>query len=364
MTIPMELRRSLPLYKGIGFSDQPEEPCIVAWVPNPGLLFDKYIDTWAMENLEFREQKPSSHHDASTKAKAGGKRTFLDEGAKRGCNNAGLAEYHERRNKLFKMLDVEPIPFQTDWRFVSGLGSGHPYETGFVWHRTLGVPYLPGSSVKGLIRAWAEQWTDTWNEFEHLFGNMDKTGTLIVFDAIPVVAPTLKVDIMNPHYGDYYSKKRDTNQNLIPPADYLSPKPVFFLTVAEKTKFAFALAPRRLNNKSDLTKGSDFLTEALTHLGAGAKTAVGYGRMVTPESLAQKWLDTVMGELRNNMAYQGQPEETFWKKILSEQYLLASAEIKEYVLPIIQKKWKELNIDWDNPAGDSAVKAKRNFLRV
>lgn len=288
------LKRSLPLYAGIGLTDQPEEPCVVSRFvqdPNHGLLFDKFIDTWMMKDGEFREQKPGEHN-ASDIAKAGGKRTFLDEAKKRGCNNTGLAEYHKRRNQLLDMLDGKPIPFQTNWRFVSGLGSGHPYEAGFVWHRTLGVPYLPGSSVKGLIRAWAEQWNPkTWDEFKRLFGDMDtdSVGTLIIFDAIPAEAPKLEVDIMNPHYSEYYQDPQHT-----PPADYLSPKPVFFLAVAESAKFTFALAPRRLDNDfrasrrdvvhPDVERGFTLLTEALEYLGTGGKTAVGYGRMKPPSN--------------------------------------------------------------------------------
>ena len=44
--------------------------------------------------------------------------------------------------------------FRTTSRFVTGLGRRHPVENGFAWHSTLGVPYLPGSSVKGMVRAW------------------------------------------------------------------------------------------------------------------------------------------------------------------------------------------------------------------
>ena len=35
---------------------------------------------------------------------------------------------------------------------VTGMGNPHPLESGFTWHPTLGMPYLPGSAV-GLVRA-------------------------------------------------------------------------------------------------------------------------------------------------------------------------------------------------------------------
>lgn len=40
--------------------------------------------------------------------------------------------------------------------FVTGMGNPHPLENGFTWHPTLGMPYLPGSAVKGLVRAAVE----------------------------------------------------------------------------------------------------------------------------------------------------------------------------------------------------------------
>jgi CRISPR-associated protein Cmr6 len=164
---------------------------------------------------------------------------------------------------------------------------GHPLETGLVWHRTLGVPYLPGSSVKGLIRAWAERWggsTDT-GEVIRLFGPRGEdakahpsTGALVVFDALPVQPPRLDVDIMNPHYAPYYQEGK-------PPADYHLPVPIFFLAVAPGQAFEFALAPRpgvygreeAEQAKADLTTGMSLLQDALASIGAGGKTAVGYG---------------------------------------------------------------------------------------
>jgi len=156
------------------------------------------------------------------------------------------------------------------------LGAAHPYETGFIWHRTLSVPYLPGSSVKGLMRAWATHWCEPADQQEiaRLFGAKDgeaSCGALIVFDALPSQPPELEIDILNPHYSEYYQDPAK------PPADYLSPKPVFFLTVAPGQDFEFFLAPRHGVSKQDLDTGLELLREALEKLGAGGKTAVGYG---------------------------------------------------------------------------------------
>jgi CRISPR type III-B/RAMP module RAMP protein Cmr6 len=291
-----ELKRSLPLYggeEGPGFfaANQPFSPGGDA--PHPGLVFDKFIDTWLIEpNGSCRDQKPSSEKNAGPKAKAGSKRAFFDERAQadRTYLSAPLTEAIERHSALVTALDGKTETLKTAWRFASGLGSGHPFETGFIWHRTLGVPYLSGSSVKGLIRAWAKPVAEggwgqgDWNEVKRLFGDSKDlgTGALIVFDAIPEGVPEIEVDILNPHYSAYYSDPAAT-----PPADYLSPKPVFFLAVKSDQPFMFSLAPRpgaykdtaaeQEKRENDLKTGMDLLIEALTTIGAGAKTAVGYG---------------------------------------------------------------------------------------
>jgi len=53
-----------------------------------------------------------------------------------------------RFETLIQSLGGEPLLIRTAWRFVSGLGRSRPVENGFVWHHTLGVPYLPGSSIR------------------------------------------------------------------------------------------------------------------------------------------------------------------------------------------------------------------------
>ncbi|MCZ7635035.1 MAG: type III-B CRISPR module RAMP protein Cmr6 [Verrucomicrobia bacterium] len=78
---------------------------------------------------------------------------------------------------------------------------------------------------------------------------------------------------MTPHYGAYYAGKG-------PPADWLSPNPIPFLTVAPDQLFQFVLAPASRAAQLDCTTAAQWLTDALAWLGAGAKTAVGYGRFV------------------------------------------------------------------------------------
>lgn len=282
-----ELKRGLPLYSPLGFRMRPEAESLEAReqvrLPNPGLVFDRFVDLWDIDgDGRCRVQEPVGGK--------GSKRCWLEEvrdlyeQARNGID-ANLGKSVERHRDMVERLGGACPEARIDWRFVSGIGNGHPYEAGFTWHRTLGVPYLPGSSVKGMLRAWADP-EHGWGaaakeEVRHLFGSTDEVGELIVFDALPMRSPPLKLDIMNPHYSAYYAHQAGHGEEAVPPADYLSPKPIFFLTVTDEVPFLFGLAPRRqgLEAEQDLERGLELLKDALATLGAGAKTAVGYGTM-------------------------------------------------------------------------------------
>jgi CRISPR type III-B/RAMP module RAMP protein Cmr6 len=291
LVMPNQLERSLPLYAGVGFFAPGEgrgfAGGLPAIEPHPGLVFDKFIDTWQIEEGgNCSVQQPATGGDRRER-NPGSKRAWLQEtmmsyrNAERTLNTRRAAAVTRHQAFVEGVLRGCCVPMRTDWRLVSGLGNGHPFETGFVWHRTLGIPYLPGSAVKGLVRAWADPekgWggiTDR-DQLDRLFGDTSENGAgqLIVFDALPLSVPSLELDIMNPHYADYYEGKK-------PPADYLSPKPVFFLTVESKQPFLFSLAPRPGSGagKNEVEEGEKLLIKALNTLGAGGKTAVGYGRM-------------------------------------------------------------------------------------
>jgi len=178
---------------------------------------------------------------------------------------------------------------KTDWRLVVGLGGGSVYETSMTLHHIYGIPYIPGSAVKGVTRSWIigevfnNSEEDALNNpsFITIFGNQKHKGKVIFLDAFPIQAPEIKPDVMNPHFGDYYSGKKDKNNNLIPPADYLNTGPIFFLTV-ENTSFNFYLIAKNKDKSVFNIEISDFtimkwLKKALLEHGIGAKTAVGYG---------------------------------------------------------------------------------------
>jgi CRISPR-associated protein Cmr6 len=170
------------------------------------------------------------------------------------------------------------------------MGNPHPVENGFSWHPTLAVPYLAGSAVKGLVRAWVEMnddlEVDNKARLKHWFGTEDKelvaeqAGDFIFFDALPHQPPTLLCDIMTPHMGKWYEQggEKDNLKPDVIPADWHEPVPVPFLAV-KNAQFIFSIAARDLKHQAEVAKIFEALNQALIWLGAGAKTAAGYGYM-------------------------------------------------------------------------------------
>jgi CRISPR-associated protein Cmr6 len=112
---------------------------------------------------------------------------------------------------------------------------------------------------------------EKWQPFFEVFGSTERAGSVIFFDAIPLEVPKFQLDIMNPHYPNYYRE-----QGGKPPADWESPNPVFFLTVTE-TLYRFAIAARSEQGNRLLDLAKKWLKGALADLGIGAKTSADYG---------------------------------------------------------------------------------------
>src|SRR2546421_4524687 len=170
----------------------------------------------------------------------------------------------------------------TDWHMVIGLGGETVLETDLTLHHVYGIPYIPGSALKGLTRAYAagEKSTPPSSKIENdseqlkrIFGSQDHAGTVIFFDAMPKEGRVkFALDIMNPHYPKYYSEKK-------PPTNDQDPNPITFLTVTDTT-FVFALAPRNPadpQHRADVNQAIEWLKEALEKYGVGGKTSAGYG---------------------------------------------------------------------------------------
>jgi len=178
--------------------------------------------------------------------------------------------------------NVATTDLKIDWRLVVGLGGASVYETSMTLHHLYGFPYIPASGIKGMVNAYVHtQVADNDkndDDIKRIFGTQEQAGKIIFYDALPKTPPTIKPDVMNPHYTPYYQPKSKTEY----PADYHKPVPVNFLTVTDTT-FSFTIGVRKgidENQRKHLLETTQkWLKGALEEQGIGAKTAVGYGYM-------------------------------------------------------------------------------------
>jgi CRISPR-associated protein Cmr6 len=226
------------------------------------------------------------------------------------------------------------LKLKTASRLVVGLGAGHVLETSLTLHHIFGIPYIPGSALKGVVRMvsfWkiAEKLNEKSDEdieklqkqlYEDEISNSDKNvfdkedilkhkllfgtqkfkGLLVFLDAYPEVQnkqQIFELDVMTPHYQGYYTKNQV-------PGDWENPNPIPFLTVKKGITFCFNVlfdkfrAERILtlkddefpNNAKDIVREwfndnlskisdsvKDWIEDALIKFGVGAKTRLGYG---------------------------------------------------------------------------------------
>jgi len=320
---------------------------------NAGLIFERFAPNW--------------ERDPKLKAEGLKAALFASSSADKGL----LSAWNSRWEQIVKAANANSFELQTDWRLIAGLGRKGSLEVGFTFHR-YGFPYLPGSSIKGLARARGlleiaealgdalkkvhekillsspkagvlgalnislsreegkdfeadmndcgveENTIERARAFRAIFGTTKQAGRVVFFDAIPSSQelPVLEMDIMNPHYPDYYKEGSKDY-----PSNWQNPIPVNFLTVAPGVKFRFAIGWRK--SPEDNNPGSElkapvwgwfkaqqkngnqtsqeparlqqlarkWLQDGLLELGAGGKTNAGYGFFVasgtTPSAAKQ-----------------------------------------------------------------------------
>lgn len=179
-------------------------------------------------------------------------------------------------------------------------------EGGLLLHHTYGVPYLPGSALKGIARrrAWAQRDKLSKEQRTALFGfdrdetestgsqsqweRQDEAGAIDFCDALWVPEQPsedgadfspLALDIVNPHHTNYYtnaqSRPYHKESDEPVPTLLLSIRPgTHFLLVLEAAEFAGGLGQDWLNWICD-----NLVLPALEEDGIGARTSAGYGRL-------------------------------------------------------------------------------------
>ncbi len=278
-----------PLYAGHGAS---RRMLALGAAGNSGLWYDKFCNTWSDAAWDLGKRGKTEW--IKTVTGHVGDPTLLEE------------SWHRLFALAVGHLGGFCLRFQTRGNFVTGLGQPNPVANGFDWHWTLGVPVLRGSRIKGVLRSWLDEFGQSELGDDHqsfaarVLGMSDgadrRIGGIVFFDALPTRPVQVAPDVMTPHYAPYYGSDK-------PPADWHSPNPIPFLVVKPDQELIFAVAPRERVDmavtNTDLEQVRRCLVKALQQIGAGAKTAVDYGRFeYLGDAMPDPPLACVLGEKR------------------------------------------------------------------
>lgn len=322
------------------------------------------------------------------------------------CATSALQDIHTHQSATLRSIAANggfflELTAKLATPYVSGLGGNHPSETGFILDRNTGLPYIPASGIKGVLRlahalnlAKPDMQPNRDGDYEisdreptlrKYFGDTDTAfkdavrGQLVFLDAFPLTVPTMKKDIMNPHFAGYY--KGDN-----PPLETESPIPVMFMSVKEGVEFRFRIfaAPLAEGCEVDTAFGDEdkraiiaMFSRATEELGFGAKTAVGYGRFAglaeTSDRMREEWQKVALAE--ENSRYPWRAELRTLEAVTSwgdlRQRVLDNSGLADYrtepevfnavynKASSIRKSWKKEDMDerdrivavWLEPSG-------------
>jgi CRISPR/Cas system CMR subunit Cmr6 (Cas7 group RAMP superfamily) len=222
-----------------------------------------------------------------------GKRALLRWAAATGSGQSAelVAAVGRRREAMLRALapqHVRRLTARAEWRLAVGLGDkANAHEIGLSLHGTYGWPVIPCSALKGLTAAWAVASEVPAGDVRRVLGTpradvpppprdseepRTRRGNVCFLDSLPASGGVRVVpDVMTPHVKPYYDGVNSGEAD-VPPAEYHNPVPIMFLTVTGT--FAVDLYGPVAR---DVDLAADWLAKAGDELGAGAKTAAGYG---------------------------------------------------------------------------------------
>lgn len=203
---------------------------------------------------------------------------------------------------------IESIRMELGGRMIVNHAGGVIENAGLALDRNSGVPFIPGSTVKGIARegahlcgAKAEEvalvfgWADNRNQENDIPDKLPQKafgGVVAFLPALPDAAVRFERDIVTVHHHEYYAGKRETA------TDDEQPIPNEFPVVSAGVGFVFSFARiggERANAMSQLlglgecdtlARARAWLIAGLTGHGVGSKTAAGYGWFVDPSQAA------------------------------------------------------------------------------
>ena len=176
-----------------------------------------------------------------------------------------------------------------------------PLEISISWDPVMNLPYIPSSSIKGLVRAYLETYGGAELDkalIDKVFGSQERSGLVVFTDAYPVECSgesLVESDVLTPHYSEVRKAIDEASS---------SPTPLVFPTIARDVTLAMVVAFRYDLDSSPaldyakVLKLSEKIREALEQ-GIGARTSIGYGRARVSLEILSKPAEVQPHELRS-----------------------------------------------------------------
>ena len=277
--------------------------------------------------------------------------------------------YQRWRQATANDLRFTQLELALENRLFIGLTGGGMLETGCAISHSYGMPFIPGSSVKGVVRAHVSQspFGNAHPEvLAELFGAAADpeqgypeglAGLVVFHDAWwvptnPEVPKPFAEEIVTTHHLDYYGQERAVDAS-----DCDSPVPN--AQIAVQGHFLFVLE----GEPAWRDLAAAMLTHTLAERGIGAKTRTGYGLFDSepkvPAGPVCAWVDETIARLcQQNKASE---DDTLRGKGLAEAWQqIDDAELKQAALADIRSRL-EAKDWWDAPQGKSARNAKKIY---
>ncbi len=224
------------------------------------------------------------------------KQTFyqqLIEEYKKDWEKGKYGWYKNRYNRYYADFDFDKgraISFtaKSASPLVIGHGVDSVLETNLSLHPIYGIPYLPGTALKGLAAYYARNILGSkktalsreGSDYDILFGTQQSAGFIQFHDALitpDTVGGALRQDVLTPHHQAYNASVACKEHPA--PRDDDSPIPNPFLTAFGTFRIVLSCEGEAEQALSWLELAKIVLTKALADEGLGAKTNAGYGRL-------------------------------------------------------------------------------------
>lgn len=174
-------------------------------------------------------------------------------------------------------LAQEMVTVVFPWRLRVGGLQGFRERLLPVFHPVYGVTYVPSSSIKGVLRAWARQHLSEVDKHEidrllgYLNGSQASLGKVQILDAFPT-EPCLSLDVATPQWS--WNGDR---------VEY-GPSPHAMLSMKNVT-LKIGLTSTSIGSLDDVRVVKEWLEQALLTDGLGSRVSAGYGRATKANEL-------------------------------------------------------------------------------